>query len=569
MIRILPIIALFLISSVISAQKYVQVWGDEFNTPGLPDSTKWGYEIGKIRNNELQYYTSKRMENARIEDSVLIIEARKEKFSGADYTSASIISKGIGDWKYGKIEISAKVPTGKGTWPALWMMPTYSEHGGWPRSGEIDIMEYIGVEPQNLFYNAHFEGTNGTGHQSSGSGAVKKIANPFNQFIKFTLVWTPDKLEWYANDVKYHTYLKPADDYRRWPFDKEFYLILNLAYGGSWGGYAGVDDSKLPHKFLIDYVRVYQLQDTEGPFNLEIKPSPYGKVEVSPRLDFYPENTEVELTAIPDPGYSFKAWTHQSGANPYKFIISKNTTVTPVFYNQKELLSNGEFDKNWYPWSFYVENSQNISYSPSIVDSTFMVNITKTTGTDWHVGFQESGLSMKKASYTLSFDAWADQSKQLLITVSKNYSDWSAWVTKTQMISTTRKKYELTVNMPVNDQNVRLYFGIGRFLGKFYIDNISLTQIQPVTANLEFSLNENSFSVYPNPSQGNFTVSVSGFSALKEQKLEILTLNGQLIYQTRISQPETGIKHKLLKSGVYIVRLKSDNQVFSKKLIIK
>ena len=152
------------------------VWSDEFNTPGLPDSTKWSYEVGKIRNNELQYYTYKRLENARIEDSVLIIEARKEKFSGADYTSADIVSKGIGDWKYGKVEISAKVPTGKGTWPALWMMPTNSEYGGWPRSGEIDIMEYIGVEPERLYYTCHFEGNvAGSTHQSSGTYSAKIV----------------------------------------------------------------------------------------------------------------------------------------------------------------------------------------------------------------------------------------------------------------------------------------------------------------------------------------------------------------------------------------------------------
>ncbi|HPE75227.1 MAG TPA: glycoside hydrolase family 16 protein, partial [Draconibacterium sp.] len=226
--RLIQIIIMMLITLTVSAQKYVLVWGDEFNTPGLPDSTKWSYETGKIANNELQYYTSKRLENARIEDSVLIIEARKEKYSGADYTSARIVSRGIGDWKFGKVEISAKVPTGKGTWPALWMMPTYSEYGGWPRSGEMDIMEYIGVEPQNLFYTVHFEGTNGSGHQSNGSGGVKRIANPFNQFIKYTMIWTPDKIEWYANDVKYHTYSKSSDDYRVWPFNKEFYLILNL-----------------------------------------------------------------------------------------------------------------------------------------------------------------------------------------------------------------------------------------------------------------------------------------------------------------------------------------------------
>lgn len=110
MIKLLTVIVFFLFTSTLFAQKYVQVWGDEFNTPGLPDSTKWIYEVGKLRNNELQYYTSKRLENGRIEDSVLIIETRKEKYNDADYTSADICSKGIGDWKYGKVEISAKVP---------------------------------------------------------------------------------------------------------------------------------------------------------------------------------------------------------------------------------------------------------------------------------------------------------------------------------------------------------------------------------------------------------------------------------------------------------------------------
>ncbi len=559
-----------LITLTVSAQNYVQVWGDEFNTPGLPDSTKWGYEIGKIRNAELQYYTSKRMENARIADSVLIIEARKEKYSGADYTSASIISKGIGDWKYGKVEISAKVPTGKGTWPALWMMPTYNEYGSWPRSGEIDIMEYIGVEPQKLHYTCHFEGTDGTGHQSSGTGSTL-IANPFNQFIKYTMIWTPDKIEWFANDRKFHEYSKQSTfDYRRWPFDKEFYLILNLAYGGSWGGYAGVDDTKLPHKFLIDYVRVYQLQDTESPFNLDIQPSPHGKVEVSPKLDFYPENTEVTLTAIPDSGYSFRAWTHLSGANPYKFIIGKNTTVTPVFYNQNELLSNGEFDKSFNPWSFYVENSQNLSYTPSIVDSTFVIDITKTTGTDWHLGFQQSGLSLKKAEYKLTFDAWAEQQKQLHITVSKNYADWGAHIVKNIGITSTRKKYELTLNMLVNDENVRLYFGIGRFLGKFSIDNISLTQIEEVTSNgdQEIDSNKDSFSVYPNPANGVFKVFLSNFSEMKLQKLEILSPDGKLLYQTKLLKPETEIITGNIKPGFYFVKVSSDKSVQAKKILI-
>ena len=549
------------------AQKYVLVWNDEFNTPGLPDSTRWNYEVGQLRNNEQQYYTSKRLENARIEDSVLILEARKESFAGANYTSASIISRGIGDWKYGKVEIRAKVPTGKGTWPALWMMPTNSEYGGWPRSGEIDIMEYIGVEAQKLYYTCHFEGTNGSGHQSSGGNSTF-ISNPYNQFIKFTLVWTPEKIEWYANDRKFHQYVKPAGDYRSWPFDKEFYLILNLAYGGNWGGYAGVDDTKLPHKFLIDYVRVYQLQDTDSPFKLDIIPTKHGKGEITPKLDSYLENTEVTLTALPDSGYSFKAWQYMSGANPYTFKIGKNTTVTPVFYNPGELLSNGEFDKSWSPWNFYVYDNQLISYKPSIDDSIFVVNITKTTGTDWHVGFQENGLSMKKANYKLTFDAWADQQKQLTVTVARNYGDWGSYLNKSVNITTAGKRYEVILNMPVADENVRLYFGIGRFLGKFYIDNISLTQIEPATANQGTKFEENTFDVFPNPAEGSLTVHFSDFDRYKNTEIRLLAADGRLVNRSIMSGTPTTINTSGLKPGIYFVQLVNNNKSFSKKVII-
>jgi hypothetical protein len=141
-------------------------------------------------------------------------------------------------------------------------------------------------------------------------------------------------------------------------------------------------------------------------------------------------------------------------------------------------------------------------------------------------------------------------------------------VTKFQTISTTRKKYELTINMPVNDQNVRLYFGIGRFSGKFYIDNISLTQIEPSTGNQVISLNESSFSIYPNPSKGNFTVKVSGFSEQKEQNLEILSLDGKLLYQTKLLKLETKINPGRLNPGLYLVNVKSEDYSYTSKLII-
>jgi len=235
-------------------QKYVMVWNDEFNTPGLPDSTKWDFKDQKGYVPELQDYTSKGSKNAWIKDTTLIIELRKETHLKANYTSAMLVSKHKGDWLYGKFEIRAKVPGGSGSWPAIWMMPTDAEHGPWPKSGEIDIMEYIGVEPDNLHFTTHYQGMTGTHSQK---GALTVISQPYDKFITFTFVWTPTKLEWYADGKLCHSYIKTSDDPKVWPYNKKFYLMLNLAYGG-WGGPA--DDTKLPHQFLVDYVRVYQLQ---------------------------------------------------------------------------------------------------------------------------------------------------------------------------------------------------------------------------------------------------------------------------------------------------------------------
>jgi beta-glucanase (GH16 family) len=563
-------LSLLFFSFILSAQNYVQVWGDEFNTPGFPDSTKWSYEVGKLRNNELQYYTAKRLENARIEDSLLILETRKENYEGAQYTSASIISKGIGDWKYGKFEISAKVPGGKGTWPAIWMLPTYKEYGSWPQSGEIDIMEYIGVEPQNYYFTDHFEGINKGGHDSYGSGPKHIVREPYNEFVKFTLIWTPEKMIWYANDIKFLEYKKPADDYRVWPFNKEFYMILNLAYGGTWAGYDGVDDSLLPHKFYIDYVRVYQLQESEGPFSLMIEPAEGGSVEISPKMDLYPEGTEVTLTATPDEDFAFKAWKHHSGANPYTFTINKNTSITPFFKDENQLLTNGNFNETVSPWSFYVNNANTASYQTAIEDGKFAINITKSPGVGWQLGFQELGLSLEKGKYKLTFDAYADQAKSVALTVSKNYGDYSPHISRNIPISTTNKTYEIILEMPVDDENVRLYFGIGTFTGKFYIDNIKLTRIvdNPTTLVQKEIIQEEDFQIYPNPTEGNFTIKIPKYLSGKEYEIRIFNANGILIKKIQPPTNETVIDNKDLSAGIYFIQLKTRDYSHSKKLVI-
>ncbi len=228
-------------------------WSDEFNTDGAPDATKWGYDIGGTGwgNNELQYYTNGL--NTAVNGGILKIEARKEFQSGKNYTSARMISKNKGDWIYGRIEVKAKLPKGRGTWPAIWMLPTDNAYGGWPNSGEIDIMEHVGYDLNNVHFTLHAQ----TFYGANGKGAGKYIGGATDDFHLYRLDWTPYGIRGYFDNEKIFEYLNNGAGSATWPFDKIFHLLLNIAVGGNWGGAQGVDDTIFPATMEIDYVRVY------------------------------------------------------------------------------------------------------------------------------------------------------------------------------------------------------------------------------------------------------------------------------------------------------------------------
>ena len=253
-------------SSHISARRandWQLVWADEFNYTGLPDPAKWKYDTGGHGwgNKELQFYTESRKENARVENGSLVIEARRDNWNGHEFTSARLVSKGKGDWTYGRFEARARLPTGKGTWPAIWMLPTGWKYGGWPNSGEIDIMEQVGYEPTVVHSSVH---TKKYHHSISTQKTAKtNLANATTDFNVYAVEWTPEEIRGYANDQHYFTFKNErltdaSADYRQWPFDQPFHLLLNIAVGGTWGGARGVDRSIWPQRMVIDYVRVYQ-----------------------------------------------------------------------------------------------------------------------------------------------------------------------------------------------------------------------------------------------------------------------------------------------------------------------
>lgn len=233
------------------------VWSDEFDRAGAPDAAKWGYEKGLVRNNEKQFYTENRRENARVEGGRLILEAHKEAMQGGDFTSASLITKGKAEWKYGRVEVKAKLPAARGTWPAIWMMPGNKNKVRWPDCGEIDIMEHVGHDPARIHGTLHSGAYNHTkGTQRSGQLKVPSFATDFHVYA---MEWTEGKIVMEIDGKSYVTFEKKSGDSEaEWPFEKPFYLILNLAIGGAWGGQKGIDEAAFPQRMEVDYVRVYQ-----------------------------------------------------------------------------------------------------------------------------------------------------------------------------------------------------------------------------------------------------------------------------------------------------------------------
>ncbi|NJO88331.1 MAG: glycoside hydrolase family 16 protein [Chloroflexia bacterium] len=239
---------------------YHLVWSDEFDYTGLPDSTKWSYDTEgnswNWGNNELQHYTTQRKENTWVDGKVLHIKAIKEAFEDKEYTSARLITKGKGDWLYGRFEICAKLPSGRGTWPAIWMLPTDWEYGGWPKSGEIDIMEHVGYEPDSVYATAHTEAYNHSINTQKGKGMM--VSDCESEFHNYILEWEPMEYRAYVDSTLYFTFKNENKTSKEWPFDKRFHLLLNVAVGGNWGAAKGLDSTIFPQEMLIDYVRVYQ-----------------------------------------------------------------------------------------------------------------------------------------------------------------------------------------------------------------------------------------------------------------------------------------------------------------------
>ena len=235
------------------------VMSDEFDTEGAPDSSIWGFDIGRgpngdgWGNQELQYYTN-RTENVKVENGFLLITAQEESFEGAAYTSARLTTQGLFEQAYGRFEARIRLPYGKGLWPAFWLLGNDCEQNIWPQCGEIDIMEYLGDSPSVVFGSVH-----GPGY-SAGEAETKEYALSNDRFDTgfhiFGIEWGPDFINYYVDGDLYNQ-ITPDDVAGEWVFDHPFYIIMNVAVGGSFPGSPN-EETVFPQTMVVDYVRVYQ-----------------------------------------------------------------------------------------------------------------------------------------------------------------------------------------------------------------------------------------------------------------------------------------------------------------------
>ncbi len=243
------------------SQGWKLVWSDEFDYSGLPDPNKWGYDVGNWGwgNNELENYVANRVENSRVENGTLIIEARRDWHDGIEYSSARLVTKNKGDWKYGRIEVRAKIPLGKGLWPAIWMLPTDWSYGDnyWPENGEIDIMENYalnGIKPYTSEGNVHTFSYNHTIGTNKGA-SINNLSNIENNYHTFAISWYEDRIDFDVDGQQYFSFANEGN-WQAWPFDQRFHLILNVAVGGMLG--TTPDPNIFPKRMTVDWVRVYQ-----------------------------------------------------------------------------------------------------------------------------------------------------------------------------------------------------------------------------------------------------------------------------------------------------------------------
>ncbi|SHL75317.1 Carbohydrate binding domain-containing protein [Anaerocolumna jejuensis DSM 15929] len=440
-IRLLAIAAAILVAAIVPAEYFITdvqgrttekaadskgyslVWSDDFSGNTL-DASKWNYELHEPGwvNNELQSYTDS-SDNVYVKDGNLVIQPIKTENAvtgNTTYTSGRINTRNKADFKYGKIEVKAKLPKGQGIWPAIWMMPAREElYGGWPKCGELDIMELLGNDPAKVYQTLHYSKT-GSDVQSQGT-KILSSGDFSDAYHVFSMEWEPEKIsfyvdgkltktetKWYTSTDGVGTITYPA------PFDQEFYMILNVAVGGNWPGNPNADTDFSKAKMLVDYVKVYQ------------KPS-------------YDENVVLKEAAV----------TLREPDADGNYIINSD-------FSNAEAMDDTD--------SWFLKTQSGGDAAASIAEHVMTVSLKSEGTVDYAVQAMQAGIPLSKGGkYQLTFEAKADADRAMLLRLDGpdlNYTKYVEDQTVYLTINYQTYTYDFTMNADT-DENSRLEFNLG------------------------------------------------------------------------------------------------------------
>lgn len=476
-------IVTYLICNVffLSAQCWDLVWEDDFSGTAL-NTSNWSHQIGASGwgNNELQYYTSG-SNNITVSGGHLSITAKQESYNGANYTSARIRTINNADFTYGRMEASIQLPEGQGIWPAFWMMPTNNAYGGWPASGEMDIMEYLGHQTNKAYGTCHY-GYVGD-HQYLGSNYTLPSGTFPNNFHVFAMEWEPDTIKWFVDNVNYYTVKRSDLGSYPWVYDKDFHFILNVAVGGNWPGPPN-GTTVFPQTMKVDYVRVYkQLSDFQITGDTTFIPGQSGVSYELPNVSTATYQWFVPSDATIVSGQGTAEIVVDFGSASGDVVCNLGLTcgtediILPVVVDgDGNIFDNPDFEFDYQNWNTNVFNGAAANFTISTVNphqgqKSAKGDVTTAGPNPWSVQLSRSNLTLENGvSYFLKFWARGTAGVQVPFVFAKNQSPWTVYAGNTITINSTWTEYTLNFTSNVTD-DVIFNLDVGAQTAILYFDD--------------------------------------------------------------------------------------------------
>lgn len=574
---------LILLPGALVSQVRSLVWSDEFNGSSI-DTTQWQFGIGSTNDN-VHYYTS-RIENARLNGGLLQIIAKKESYLGFSYTSALLETRNAVSWRYGRIEARIKVPGTPGFVPAFWMQPVETLYGWWPYSGEIDIMEYPTTQAGTVYGTLHAQAYSSfTG--SAPLGSTLAVPDAETVFHLYAVEWTPEQIDFFVDQNKYFSLTNAHTGYQQWPFDRPFYVILNLAVGGGWVG-TPTPSTVFPATMEVDYIKVYQTLGDIGISGKDyVKPASQGVKYAVPQVAGASYAWTVPSTAQIVTGQNTSAITvnwDSVGGDISALITTSSGATTPRYpvVVSKNLLSNPGFEKGVKYWNGVMSPVANGSFGLDTSTATHVghsvkstVNVTPTNPWDCQIsqrGFNlEAGKLYEGRLWAKSAVAGAKLNAAVI-----NAQSFALYGSTICILTTSWKEYTFRFTAPQAAPG-SFNMDLGTQPATYYCDDVVLLKVDNPTGITvgdgpgrpeRYSLSQN----YPNPfnpaTTVEFRIRNSEFITLKVYDLlgrEVAVLVNE---ERDAGAHEVRFDATALAGGVYYCRLTAGGFVLSRKMLL-